>query len=64
MTTAPAKAPKKHRINAYLATVKIAMPLDMENAESLSEAMKAVAAIKDGLGADARCEIQGTLGKI
>lgn len=68
MTAAPvtAAAPKakKRRQDCYIARAVIEIPLDMANADSLSNAIKAVARIKDGLPAGASVKVDGSLGKM
>lgn len=59
MTPAPATAPTKTRQarkDAYVVRLTISIPLDMKNADSLAEAIKAVAAIKDALPSGATVE--------
>lgn len=49
MTTPPPaqKPAKTKRRDAYIARVTISIPLDMANTDSLAEAIKAVASIKE-----------------
>lgn len=66
MTAAPEapKQPKTKRRDAYVARINITIPLDMANADTLSEAIKAVNAIEATLPAGSTCEVFGTLGKV
>ena len=61
---APTKAPKRKRSDAYLATIRIAIPLDMSDAESLSKAIKAVQGIEKALPDGATVKVDGSLGKV
>lgn len=58
------KQPKKKRSDYYFARVDIKIPLDMNNADSLAQAIKATQAIKDTLPAGSECTVYGTLGKL
>lgn len=67
--TAPAPPPpapktKQKRKDAYMATVKIGIPLDMANADSLANAIKAVEGLKASLPANATFDLEARLGKI
>jgi hypothetical protein len=67
MSPAPitdAKPAKTRRKDAYCATVKVKIPLDMLNADSLATAIKAVAGIKDHLPEGATVESVASLGKM
>lgn len=64
MTTPATKPAKTKRRDAYIARVTISIPLDMANADSLAEAIKAVAAIKDAMPDGTLIEQTASLGKL
>lgn len=68
MTAAPAtpapKPTRTRRTDAYVARITIAIPLDMNNADSLAGAIKTVAAIEATLPPGATFKSEGSLGKI
>jgi len=45
----PAKSAKKRRAEAYVARLTVSIPLDMKDADTLAQAITAVAKIKDTL---------------
>ena len=63
-TTTATPKPKKRRQDCYTARAVIEIPLDMANADSLSDAIKAVAKIKDSLPAGSKVTVAGSLGKM
>lgn len=64
MTATPPKATRTKKTDAYVAAVKIKIPLDMDSADSLAGAIKAVKAIEATLPPGSSCDIYGTLGKL
>lgn len=58
------KAARQRRSDCYTATIKVRIPLDMANADSLSDAIRAAQGIEATLPAGSICEITGTLGKM
>lgn len=62
--TPTAKPTRTKKTDAYVAVVKIKIPLDMANADSLAGAIKAVKAIEATLPAGSTCDVYGTLGKL
>lgn len=67
MTTETAAAPatkKRKLIDAYKATITIHIPIDMTNAQSLADAIAAVAKVKDGLPAGATVETHAGMAKL
>lgn len=60
----PVKATKRKRADCYLATVKISIPLDMANADSLAAAIKAVNGIEAAMPDGATATVSGSLGKV
>lgn len=45
----PVRAPKKRRAEAYVARLAVSIPLDMKDADTLAQAIAAVAKLKDVL---------------
>lgn len=65
--TTPAPTPAKTRTprkDAYIATIKVKIPLDMTNAATLTNAVEAVQSIKGTLPAGTIFEVTASLGKI
>lgn len=65
--TTPAPTPAKTRTarkDAYIANIKVKIPLDMTNAATLTNAVEAVQSIKGNLPAGAIVEVTASLGKI
>lgn len=58
------KATKRRRADCYLAAVKISIPLDMANADSLAAAIKAVSGIEVAMPAGSTVTVSGSLGKV
>lgn len=56
--------PRTRRQDCYTANIKVQIPLDMSNAATLTEAMDAVAKVKDHLPAGAIVTVTAGLGKI
>lgn len=62
--TNPAKAPKVKRRDAYIARITVTVPVDMTDAQTLTDAMDAVKKIKDSLPANATVEMTAGMAKI
>jgi hypothetical protein len=63
-TPTPAKKPKQKRTDALISRITVTIPLSADLPESYSEAVKAVAEIKDMMPEGATVKIESSLGKV